>query len=1062
MLKQAITWFIDNPVATNLLMGVLVVGGIVALPSIHKEEFPSIATDTVSINVQYLGASPVEVEEGICLRIEEKIDGLPGIKKMTTMANEGSCGVYVDLLSDIDKSKVTQDIKNRVDSITTFPVEAERPQVSEITITQPVLQVAISGPANERELKELGKRTRDDLVALSSVSQVELLYTRPYEISIEISKHQLSRYGITLNDVADVIRKSSLNTPGGAVYTKDGEVLIRTDDKSYWGEQFEQIIIMSTPEGGDVRLTDVAKINDQFEHGYLDARFNDGPAVLLQVSRVGNEDTITIAEQVKEYVAAKQGELPRGIELTVWRDDSEQLLNRINTLNKNALSGLLLVLAILALFLKFRLALWVSAGIPISVLGALMLFPSAGIAISTLSVMAFILVLGILVDDAIVVGERVYAFESQGLNRREAAIKGTQEVAVPVIFGVLTTMATFTPMLLVDSTMGKFFAVISATVILCLAMSLIESTLVLPGHLAHRGRGINSPTGTKPEKKQNAFGRLQESFNDKLDTFVGERYQNFLSGAIKYRYVTLSVAFSVVLVAVGLVASGRIVFQFFPAVEGDRIYASLTMQEGVSVHETQRVLDRIENAAITLEAEMQATLPADAPPIVKNRLMVVGDEMFKGDMNFGPPTGPRSHIGDYGIEVVPASMRPGVNTKEAALRWQELVGPVPEAVQLTFSADAFGAGDPILLQMRGRNIDDLRSAANDVKAKLSEFEGVYGISDSFRAGKQEIRLRLKDSARSLGLTLSSLGQQVRHAFYGAEVFRMQRGQDEVKVMVRLTESERESISSLETMFIRTPQGDEVPFASVAEVDYGRGYSSIRREDRQRIVSVKANVDRSLVSPEQVLESMMQVELPKILTKYPGVTYGLAGEAEERATSMGGLAQGFLMAMLVVYGLLAIPLKSYAQPLVIMSVIPFGAIGAVIGHFIMGIDLVFFSLMGIIALAGVVINSSLVLVDYVNRQREVGVHMREAVLKAGQVRFRPILLTSLTTFFGLVPLMSSGDPSTYFMVPMAVSLAFGLLLATSITLILVPALYVILHDAINLRHLISTKIRALYQ
>jgi len=1045
VLKNAITWFIDNPIATNLLMGILVVGGLLSLPNIHKEEFPSVETDVVRVSVVYLGASPIEVEEGICQRVEEKVDGLPGIEKITAIAGEGSCQVLIQVAAAAEFSRVTQDIKNRVDSINTFPAEAEKPQVSQLTVENPVLQVALSGETTERGLKELGKRVRDEIIQLPGVSQVDLLYTRPYEISIEVPKHILTRFDLSLDEVASAVRRSSLNTPGGSVYTDSGEVLVRTDDKRYWGEQYEDIIIRSSAEGAQLYLRDIATINDGFEYNHLSAMFNGKPSVILQVSRVGNEDSITIAEQVKGYVATKGPSLPDGINIEVWRDDSEQLLMRIKALNKNALSGLILVLIILALFLRFKVAAWVAAGIPISILGALMLFPAIPLAISTLSVMAFILVLGILVDDAIVVGERIYYYEERGLSRRESAIKGATEVSVPVIFGVLTTMATFVPMLMVDTTMGRFFAVISGTVLVCLLMSLVESMFVLPSHLANQ---VSSAARSSTDKSR--YRKFQDRFNERVDHFIEGRFTNFLRACLLNRYLTLSISIAVVVISVGLLASGRLVFQFFPAVAGDRIHATLTMQEGVAIEETRRVLDRIERAADALEEEWQLQQSDSSTQVVINRMRLEGDTMYKGDMQPDIASGARSHIAEYGIEVLPGSELDGMTSNEAALRWRELVGAIPEAVELTISADAFGAGDPIMLQMRGADMVNLRAAAAEVKQKLAEFSGVYSVTDSFRAGKQEIKLTLNDSARSLGITLDDLGRQVRSAFYGAQVYRMQRGLDEVKVMVRLPHSERVSISSLETMFIRTPSGIEVPFATVANASYGRGYSSIRRQDRQRIVDVIAQVNRDMVSPEKVLERMQLEELPKILAKYPSVSYSLGGEAEERAKTMGKLGNAFMFAMLVVYALLAVPLKSYTQPFIIMSVIPFGAIGAIVGHAVMNVDLVFFSLLGIIALAGVVVNSSLVLVDYINRLRLQGEEVFEAVVLAGKARFRPIILTSLTTFVGLLPLMSSTDPSTFFMVPMAVSLSYGLLFATLITLALVPSLYLIGDDMNRLK------------
>ncbi len=1033
----AISWFVRNPVAANLLMFVLLIGGGLALLILNQEEFPNIDTRMVTINVPYLGAAPEESEQGVCIRIEEAIEGVEGIDKIYANAAEGSCSVQAELATEADESTAVNEIKSRVDGINTFPAETEKPIVSKMMMTRGAIQVAISGNADERTLKEVGKEVREDIAAMNGVSQVTLSYVRPYEISIEVSEYDLRRYGITLDTVTQAVRNASLDMPGGSIRTEGGEILIRTKGQAYWGQEFEDIVVLTRPDGTKITLREIAIISDGFEEGDLRARFNSEPAVVVKVYQVGNEDTIHIADSVKDYIREYQAMLPPGIKLTVWTDGSRKLLERLSILNTTAVSGLALVLIVLALFLRFRLALWVAAGIPIALLGTIAVFPYADISISTVTVMAFILVLGILVDDAIVVGERIYGHEQMGKDPVQAAIDGTWEVSIPVIFGVLTTMAAFLPLLIVPGRMADFFGVIGWVVIIALVFSIIESQWILPAHLAHR----NHTEATRGFSRK--WNQMQGALSDWLENVARKRYQPVLKRAVEWRYATAAAGLGVLIMALALIASGRVVFGFFPSVEGDRVHAQLEMPEGVSVDVTARAAEQIERAGALLQQQLDDEIAPAEGSVVKNTLSSIGTIVERS----GPQRtmAGRSHYAEIVMELLPLSERNDLSAKEVASRWRELTGNVPDAVKLTFNADEWSAGEPINYELSGKDVDLMRAAAAELRAELARYEGVFDISDSFRSGKQEIKLSLLPEARNLGLTLNDLARQVRNAFYGSEAQRIQRGSDDVRVMVRFPESERKSIGNLEDMYIRTPQGDEVPFYSVARFELGRGFSSIRRVDGHRVVNVIADVDRSKVSPEEVNASIQREVLPGLMQRYRGLDIGLSGEQEERMKAMTGLAFAALLALVIIYTLLAIPLRSYLQPLVIMSVIPFGAVGAIFGHWVMGEQLVFFSMLGIVALSGVVVNSSLVLVDYINRQRREGVDLTEAVHNAGVVRFRPIMLTSVTTFVGLVPLMASASPATAFVIPMAVSLAFGVLFATFITLMMVPALYTIVED-----------------
>ena len=1040
-MHTAIRWFAHNPVAANLLMTLLILGGAAGAYLTNQEEFPSFDIPAVTVNVPYLGAAPVEVEKGVCVRIEEAIEGVEGVKKIMGDATEGMCSVFAEMEIDADEILVLNEIKSRVDGINSFPQETEKPIVSKLTIARRVVQVAVSGDATERLLKEIARDLRDELAAVEGISQVSVDYIRPYEISIEVSEQTLRAYGITLEQVSRAIRQSSFDMPGGSIRSRSGEILIRTTGQAYYGEEFADVVVLTRNDGTRVMLSDIAEIRDTFQEGDLMAEFNGSRAAMVNVSQVGSEDLIKIAKDAQQVVADYQRQLPPGVTTDIWINTSLELQERMSVLTRNAGGGLILVLLILALFLQFRLAMWVAIGIPVALMGTLAFLPGMDITISTMTVMGFILVLGIVVDDAIVVGERVYGHEQMGKSRLDAAIEGTWEVSVPVIFGVLTTIAAFLPLILVQGRMAEFFSPIGWVVIFALVCSIIESQLILPSHLAHRSTKVATQGLSK---KWNDF---QGGLADALESFSRNRYQPFVRLVTQWRYAAAAVCLGLLIIALAMILSGRIVFGFFPAVEGNRVYAGLEMPEGVSAETTLEAARRIELAAQRLNEELTLELGL-SEPLVQNTLVSVGQEVDRNGPG-RPMTAGRSNIAEVVIDLVVLEERNNLSAKIVANRWREAVGAIPDAVNLRFDADTYSTGAPIAYQLRGDDVDELRRAAEELKAELSRFNGVFDISDSFRSGKQEVQLALLPEARNLGLTLSDLANQVRGAFYGAEAQRIQRGQDDVRVMVRFPEAERKSIGNLEDMYIRTPNGSQVPFYSVAQFDIGRGYSRINRLDGKRQVEVRADVDRSAVTPEEISAAVRAELLPQFRQRYPDIDIQLGGEQEERAEALGGLAIGSLFSLVIIYGLLAIPLRSYLQPLVIMSVIPFGAVGAITGHYVLDQQLMFFSALGIVALSGVVVNASLVLVDYANRQRREGMETVEAILKATSVRFRPIILTSVTTFVGLIPLMSTSTPATAPFLPMAISLAWGVLFATVITLLLVPCLYLMVEDFLQL-------------
>jgi len=1049
-MRTIVYWFIDNPIASNLLMMVFLVSGVLAYMNTRQEEFPSIETGTIQVNVPYPGAAPEEVEQAVCLHLEEALENVENIQRMTSTAREGGCAATLQLEGGADLNRVLNDVKSTIDGIVTFPDDIEEPTVASFSPVSTVMSLALVADTDDASLKEIGEQIRLELIDLDGISRVEVSYIRPYEISVEVSELTLRQYNLSLNQVSNAINRSAMDMPAGTLRTPGGEILLRSKGRIFEGEEYENIVVRSFPDGSQLRLGDIATVRDGFEEGYLTARVNGKNAAIIEIYRIGEEDTVRSADAVKAYVEARQPRMPASVELMVLTDDAKGLEQRIATVASNAYSGFFLVLLVLTLFLRFKTALWVAAGIPVAMLGALAMFPTLGLTISSLTIMAFILVLGIIVDDAIVVGERVYVYEQQGMSPREAAAEGTLSVSIPVIFGVLTTIAAFLPLLILDGPMGAFFNVIGVVVSLCLLASLVESQLILPGHLSHKSKGGYFSEDNALVKR---WQTLQKAISGSLETFATKIYQPALRVCLDYRYATWAAATAVILITVAMLMSGRVIFQFFPAVEGDRVYASIQMPEGVPVAVTEEALAKVEAAAAELVLEIEAELDeriaaGDAPEspgyIVENTLTTLGSRINRGGPAMGRGSAGGSHIAEVVMILSSFDARGQMSANDIRDRWREKVGFIPDALEMNFVSDSFSAGQALSFRLEGRNEDSLRIATAELREALARYPGVFDISDSFRAGKQEVQIEILREGELLGFTLDDISRQVRQAFYGAESQRIQRGSDQIKVMVRYPENERQSLGNLEDLLLRTPEGGEVPLSSVARLSLGNGYSSINREDGRRIITVNADINREVSTPEQVTQEIAAEFSQRWNDEYQ-INLALGGEGEQRDESLGSLFSTYPLALFIIFVLLAIPLKSYGQPLIIMSVIPFGAIGAILGHFIMGQELVFFSLIGIVALGGVVVNSSLVLVDYINTEVAAGHSLEEAVANSGVARFRPIFLTSMTTFIGLVPLMVTPTPATFFIVPMAISLGWGVVFATVITLFLVPSLYLILYD-----------------
>jgi len=1038
-----IAWFTRNGVAANLLLIVIAAGGLLALPHIRKEIFPEFSSDMISVTMRYRGASPEEVEEAVCVRIEEAIQGIEGIKRIRSTANEGNAVVTAELFPNADNRRVLDDIKARVDAIDTFPEETDKPIIQEVIMRTQVINVAVAGNADELTLKRLGERVRDDLASEPGISQVDLVVARPYEISIEVSEEALRRYGLTFDEVTRAVRRSSLDLPGGSIKTAGGEFLLRVKGQAYRAPDFEKLPLRTLPDGARLLLGDVAHVVDGFEEDVRRAWFNGKPGVVVMVFRVGDESALQISKIVHRYVEQAQARMPEGVTLTTYADYAQYLRSRINLLLRNARMGFVLVFFILALFLRLRLAIWVSLGIPVSFLGTLWLMPSLDVSINMISLFAFLLVLGIVVDDAIVVGENVYTHYQRGKSARQAAIDGARQMAVPVVFAVLTTVAAFLPLLAVEGNTGKIMRAIPLIVIPTLLFSLTESMLCVPNHLSHF-----KPKPDHDDGRWRPFHWLQEHFARKLAWFIDRVYRPFLDLCLRHRYLTLSAACASLLVGVGLFAGGFVKFQFFPPVEGDDIGAFVTMPEGCAPEVIRDAVFQIQAATEQLQKEYADQKTLTGRGIFYNILTSVGDQPYRAALTRhaggAGDSYAKPNVGEVHIQLAPSEERT-VSANDIVNRWRELTGEIPGAVELVFTSSLFSTGDAINIQLTGPDVAQLRMAANELKTALAGYRGVIDIADSYRSGKQEIKLAIKPSAEATGLTLQDLARQVRQAFYGEEAQRIQRGRDDVRVMVRYPKDERRSLSNLEQMRIRLPDGIEVPFSAVAVARIGQGYASIERVDRRRALNVTADVDLTKTTSKEVLDALKKKELPALVAKYPGLRYSFEGEQREQRDTMKSLQRGFIMALFLIFALIAIPLKSYIHPLVVMSAIPFGFFGAIVGHLVMGMNLTVLSMFGFVALAGVAVNDTLVLVDAINAARRAGTPLLTAVRNAGRSRFRPILLTSLTTFAGLSPLILEKSVQAQFLIPMAISLGFGVLYCTFTTLLLVPSLYLIIED-----------------
>jgi len=1008
-----IAWMTGNRITPNLLMLILLVGGFLMAIRIKQEVFPEFDMNMVTIRVVYPGSSPEEVEQGIILVIEEAIRSLDGIKEITAVASEGMGMVSAELEEGADDQRIYQDIKQEIDRITTFPLDAEEPEVSLLIRRREVLRSQLYGDTSEWILRELAEQVRDRLLQDPQITQVDLRGARRYEVAVEIDQHVLRTYGLRLDQIAQRIRQTSIEIPGGNIETQGGDILLRVSERRDWAKEFATIPLITTAEGSVLFLGDVAQIKDTFEETDRYATYNGKRAISLEVYRVGGQTPIGVSDAVRAAMVEIERDLPPGINWAVNRDRSEIYRQRLELLLKNAFFGLALVIILLGLFLEFRLAFWVTMGIPISFLGCFLFLPMFDVTINMISMFAFIVALGIVVDDAIVVGENIYEYRQRGMSFLQAAITGAKDVLLPVTFSILTNIVAFLPLCFMPGVMGKIWRVIPIVVITVFSISWIEALLILPCHLAH---------GKKQSARIGLLGMLQHLFSTALDWIIKKAYMPFLDICIRFRLVTVAISLAVLIVILGYVLSGRIGIILMPRVESDVSFVTATLPYGSPISKVEKVCRQLVEAA-------EQTAKTNG-----------GEELSKGVLSLI-----NENVVEVSIYLTDADVRP-ISTTELTQLWRQRVGAIPGLESLRFEADRGGPGGgaALTIELSHRDIDVLDRASEALADMLADFPNVKDIDDGYTPGKRQLDYSLTDEGHSLGLTQQTLARQLRNAFYGAEAVRQQRGRNEVRAKVRLPREQRVRQYDLEELLIRTPQGTDVPLAQIARVKPGRAYTAINRRNGRRTVTVTANVE-PMSQTSQVQATLKSEVLPELIRMFPGLAYRWEGRQQDMMESTSSLLSGLFLALFAIYALLAVPFRSYYQPIIVMIAIPFGIVGAVLGHIIMGYSLSLMSMMGIVALCGVVINDSLILIDYANRQWRKGVSPFDAIHQAGGRRFRPILMTTLTTFGGLSPMIFETSRQARFMIPMAISLGFGILFATTITLIIVPCLYLMADD-----------------
>ncbi len=1023
-----ISWFAANSVVANILMLTILGAGAWTGLNVRKEGFPAFDSQSVTVRVPIRGGTPENVERGVAIKIEESLESVNGIEHIRSVSSDNVATVTVEAREDYPIEKLLNDVKIQVDAIPSFPESAENPVVTEKKRKSTVMWVELYGDADEAVLKEAARKVRDALLGEPAISLVNTFGSRDYEISIEPSEQKLQYYNLTFAEVARAITNNSIDVSGGVVRSERGDISLRSREQAYVREDFLDIPVRTNADGTRILVRDVAEVRDAFVDQEVLNRFRNKPTVSLKIVTEGTDDIVNAVKQARALVE-DYTDLPEGVQIASWLDGSKDIKDRLKLLYVNGGQGVLYVLIILMLFLNFRLAFWVALGIPVSLCGALFLFPLPGIDLSlnVISAFGFLVVLGIVVDDAIVIGESVYSEKEKVKEVQDSertlstTVRGVSKVVTPATFGVITTVAAFLPLTQVSGRLGNVFGQIATVVVFCLIFSLIESKLIMPAHLAHLN--VHKRPGNRFTK---GWVRFQKRIARLLQRVIDKIYSPFIRAMVSWRYAVFSVFIAIFAIVVTLFPARQLRFVFFPSIFRDNATALLELEQGQSVDYLHENTERIAEEARKLGERYNEEF---------------GHNPFL-NIQISASSNNKSSVA---VELTSSASREFLESKQIVSDWRKAIGPIAGARSLSLSSRAGPPGGDVSINLEGENLEELKLAADELKTVLAEYDGVFDVYDTFDSGQPEILYSITPAGQAAQLTKLDLASNVRNAFFGSEAQRIQRGRDEVRVMVRYPIEQRGSIETLRDMRVRTVEGATVPFSVVAETEYSESLASIERYDNKRVVSVEASVDKAKTSSGDVVGRLKKEFFPKMKAKYPAITLSQGGEVEQRVKSMASLKVGFLFSIILIYILISIPLKSYLKPLIIMSVIPFGIIGALMGHYIMGIPVSILSVFGILALSGVVVNDSLVYVCHLGDLRKGGMDIREACWRAGADRFRAILLTSLTTFFGLAPLLFEKEVQAQFLKPMAASLAFGILFATMITLILLPMLILIAHD-----------------
>ncbi|WP_246021674.1 efflux RND transporter permease subunit [Alteraurantiacibacter aquimixticola] len=1039
--KGVIAFMARNGVAANLLMLFMIAAGIASYGSIVQEVFPETSLDAVTVSVAYPGATPEEVEESIVQKVEEAVQSIEGVKRITGTASEGQGSVRVELELGEDLDKALDDVKGEVDQIQTFPLDAEEPSITEATTRQSVMRIALFGDVPERTLKESAYALEDALSAIPEISYVDSSAVRQYQVFIDVPQERLQALGLSLTDISRIVGQSSLDSPAGSIETDREQIRVRTVGQNYSQHDFENIVLRTRPDGTILRLGDIATVTDGFEDSDLITRFNGKPVAFVDVYRTSDERVLDVADAAFAFLDENAANiLPPGIEYAIWDDTSELFDDRLSMLLKNAVIGLILVLAALTLFLDVRLAFWTAAGIGATFIGAIYVVELFGSSINMMSLFGFIIALGLVVDDAVVVGENIYAERERGRSGTGASIAGAQRVVVPVIFAVATTVVAFSPLLAVGGTIGKVLADIPIVVIAVLGLSLVEALLILPYHLSH----LPAAGAHTKNRILQQFERVQRGFDKRLQAFIDGPLDRGLKFAVTMPYVVVAAGMALLIVMVAMIPGGLIKTEFFPEIEADVVSATLEMPSGTSVERTAAVAGRIEDAGARAAARFDEGLPEDESYLEASYTTVGLQQGNQGPLGGNDRLQP--NIASVQFSFISSAER-DFSAGDFEQAWREELGELGEVRSFSISASLVSAGDPINVRLSHPDEEVLHGSAQRMIEALSRVTGVYDVESDQDEGVRQVDLTLKPSARTLGITLQDLAGQVRAAFFGAEAVRVQRGREDVRVYVRLPEDQRDSVTDIGDYRVRVP-GGQVPLSSLANIAISNAPTAINREDGFRIETVTADVDTDVITSQEAANLISGEIMPAIQADYPALVYEFGGEQEQQQESFGDIGTAFLLALAAIYALLAIPFRSYIQPMIIMAAIPFGMIGALMGHLLLGISIGIVSMFGIIALSGVVINGALVLIDFMNENLANGMAREDAIIDAAKSRFRPIILTAITTFLGVAPITFETNLQAQFLIPMSASLGFGILFGTAMQQLLIPSLAILQMRAVD--------------